>query len=186
MKRLVDLFVSLMLLVLLSPVMAVIAIGVWFDLGAPVLFRQLRPGLHGEPFTLYKFRTMRGAHAGEPAADTDEERLTTFGRWLRTTSLDELPELWNVLRGDMSLVGPRPERPVFIRQFSKTIPNYMARHCVKSGITGWAQVNGWRGNTSLRKRVQYDLYYITHWTPWLDIRILWLTLFRGLRHPNAY
>ncbi len=105
---------------------------------------------------------------------------------MRKTSLDELPQFFNVLVGDMSLVGPRPERPVFIKKFSKTIPNYQARHCVKAGITGWAQVHGWRGNTSLRKRIQYDLYYITHWTPLLDIRILWMTLWHGIVHRNAY
>jgi lipopolysaccharide/colanic/teichoic acid biosynthesis glycosyltransferase len=119
-------------------------------------------------------------------ARKDDPRRTAFGRFIRCTSLDELPQLINVLRGDMSIVGPRPERPVFIQQFKKTIPNYMARHSVKSGITGWAQVHGWRGNTSLRKRVQYDLYYITHWNPWLDIRIMWMTLFHGLFHRNAY
>ena len=115
-----------------------------------------------------------------------DDRRTAFGAFIRKTSLDELPQLWNVLTGDMSLVGPRPERPVFIQKFSKTIPSYMARHCVKAGLTGWAQVHGWRGNTSLRKRVEYDLYYITHWTPWLDLRILWLTLFKGIVHKNAY
>jgi len=105
---------------------------------------------------------------------------------LRRTSLDELPQLFNVLKGDMSLVGPRPERPCFVQRFRKTIPHYMARHLVKAGITGWAQVNGWRGDTSLRKRLQYDLYYLTHWNPWFDLRILWLTIWRGLLHRNAY
>ena len=128
-------------------------------------------------------RNRRPARSG-PAKDDD--RRTKLGGFLRKTSLDELPQFINVLRGDMSLVGPRPERPVFIEQFSKTIPNYMARHAVKCGITGWAQVNGWRGNTSLRKRIQYDLYYITHWTPRLDLHILWMTLWHGLVHRNAY
>jgi lipopolysaccharide/colanic/teichoic acid biosynthesis glycosyltransferase len=119
-------------------------------------------------------------------AKKNDSRRTWFGAFIRATSIDELPQIWNVLRGDMSLVGPRPERPVFVNQFRKTIPSYMARHSVKAGITGWAQVNGWRGNTSLRKRVQHDLYYITHWTPWLDVRILWLTLFKGIINKNAY
>ena len=123
---------------------------------------------------------------GRVWAERDDPRRTPLGRFLRRTSLDELPQLINVLKGDMSLVGPRPERPVFIQQFSRTIPNYMARHCVKAGITGWAQVHGWRGNTSLRKRLQYDLYYITHWNPWLDIRIMWMTLFHGVVHRNAH
>lgn len=115
-----------------------------------------------------------------------DDRTTAVGKFIRKTSLDELPQFWNVLVGDMSLVGPRPERPVFISRFSKTIPNYMSRHAVKAGITGWAQVHGWRGNTSLRKRIQYDLFYITHWTPFLDIKILWMTIFKGFVHENAY
>jgi putative colanic acid biosynthesis UDP-glucose lipid carrier transferase len=138
---------------------------------------------------MLKFRSMRAdaeRQTGAVWARQNDNRRTWLGAFLRRTSLDELPQLFNVLRGDMSLVGPRPERPVFIHQFQKTIPNYMARHCVKAGITGWAQVHGWRGNTSLRKRLQYDLYYITHWTPWLDLRILWMTLFHGVVHRNAY
>ena len=138
---------------------------------------------------MLKFRSMRvdaEKQTGAVWAAKDDPRRTRLGTFLRKTSLDELPQFINVLLGDMSLVGPRPERPVFIQKFSKTIPNYMARHCVKAGITGWAQVHGWRGNTSLRKRVQYDLYYITHWTPWLDLRILWMTVCHGLVHRNAY
>jgi lipopolysaccharide/colanic/teichoic acid biosynthesis glycosyltransferase len=119
-------------------------------------------------------------------AKEKDPRRTRFGAFIRATSIDELPQLWNVLKGDMSLVGPRPERPEFVSQFSRTIPGYVSRHCVKVGITGWAQVHGWRGNTSLRKRIQYDLYYITHWTPWLDVRIMWMTLFKGIIHKNAY
>ena len=124
--------------------------------------------------------------SGAVWAQKEDSRKTWFGSFMRRTSLDELPQLFNVIKGDMSLVGPRPERPVFIKKFSRSIPNYMIRHSVKVGITGWAQVNGWRGNTSLRKRLQYDLYYITHWTPWLDLRILFLTAFRGFIHKNAY
>ena len=139
---------------------------------------------------MLKFRSMRvDAEKSRPAPSgpsKDDPRDTQFGAFLRKTSLDELPQFINVLRGDMSLVGPRPERPVFIQKFSKTIPNYMARHAVKAGITGWAQVNGWRGNTSLRKRIQFDLYYITHWTPLLDLRILWMTIWHGLVNRNAY
>jgi exopolysaccharide biosynthesis polyprenyl glycosylphosphotransferase len=155
----------------------------------PVFYRQERCGLNGKPFPMLKFRTMRTdaeAQTGPVWAIKDDPRRTRLGTFLRRTSLDEFPQLINVLKGDMSLVGPRPERPVFIRQFSQTIPNYMARHCVKAGVTGWAQVHGWRGNTSLRKRLQYDLYYITHWSPFLDIRILWMTVFRGLLNRNAY
>ena len=132
---------------------------------------------------MIKFRSMRvdaEAKTGAVWAKKDDPRRTPLGAFLRKTSLDELPQLFNVLMGDMSLVGPRPERPELIEKFSKTIPNYNSRHSVKAGITGWAQVNGWRGNTSLRKRIQFDLYYITHWTPWLDVRIMWMTLWHGL------
>jgi lipopolysaccharide/colanic/teichoic acid biosynthesis glycosyltransferase len=136
---------------------------------------------------MLKFRTMpvdAEAGTGPVWAVKNDPRRTKLGAFLRQTSLDELPQLFNVLKGDMSLVGPRPERPHFIAEFEKTIPNYMARHKVKAGITGWAQVHGWRGNTSLRKRVQYDLYYITHWNPWLDIKILAMTILRI--NKNAY
>jgi Undecaprenyl-phosphate glucose phosphotransferase len=188
-KRAMDVAVSLVALVLLSPLMALIALLVKLTSPGPVFFRQERCGLNGESFRMLKFRSMRAdaeAQTGAVWARKDDPRRTRLGTFLRKTSLDELPQLFNVLRGDMSLVGPRPERPEFIHRFEKTIPNYVARHCVKAGITGWAQVHGWRGNTSLRKRVQYDLYYITHWTPWLDLRIMWMTLFHGLFHRNAY
>ena len=176
-------------IILSSPIMLLTALAVKLSSPGPVLYRQTRVGLDDSLFTVYKFRSMRvdaEAATGAVWAQKDDPRRTRFGTFLRSTSLDELPQLFNVLMGDMSLVGPRPERPVFIQKFARTIPSYMARHRVKAGITGWAQVNGWRGNTSLRKRVQYDLYYITHWTPWLDLRILWMTVFRGLVNRNAY
>jgi len=188
-KRAMDVALSLAALALVSPFMLIIAALVRLTSPGPIFYRQERCGLNGQPFQMLKFRSMRvdaEQKTGAVWTTKDDPRRTAIGAILRSTSLDELPQLINVLKGDMSLVGPRPERPVFIQQFSKTIPNYMARHCVKSGITGWAQVHGWRGNTSLRKRVQYDLYYITHWTPWLDFRILWMTIFRGLFHRNAY
>ncbi len=188
-KRAMDIVLSLAALIVLSPLMIVIAILVKRTSPGPFFYRQERCGLNGKPFQMLKFRSMAvdaEKQTGAVWARKDDPRRTAFGAFLRKTSLDELPQFINVLKGDMSLVGPRPERPVFIRQFSQTIPNYMARHTVKSGITGWAQVNGWRGNTSLRKRVQYDLYYITHWTPWLDLHILWMTVFRGLLNRNAY
>jgi Undecaprenyl-phosphate glucose phosphotransferase len=188
-KRTMDVALSAAALVFLAPIMALIALLVRLTSPGPIFYRQDRCGLNGRTFQMLKFRSMRvdaEHHSGAVWARRDDPRRTALGTVLRQTSLDELPQLFNVLRGDMSLVGPRPERPVFIQQFSKTIPNYMARHCVKAGITGWAQVNGWRGDTSLRKRVQYDLYYITHWTPWLDLRILWMTMFRGWFHRNAY
>jgi Undecaprenyl-phosphate glucose phosphotransferase len=188
-KRCMDVVLSAVGLVVLSLPMALIALLVKLTSPGPVFYRQERCGLNGEPFHMLKFRSMRAdaeKQTGAVWARKDDDRRTWLGTLLRQWSLDELPQLFNVLRGDMSLVGPRPERPVFIQQFKKTVPNYMARHCVKSGITGWAQVHGWRGNTSLRKRLQYDLYYITHWTPWLDLRILWMTVFHGLVHRNAY
>ncbi len=188
-KRGMDVVLSLVGLVVLSPLLALIAVLVKATSPGPVFYRQERCGLNGRTFHMLKFRSMRvdaEQHTGAVWAQKADHRRTRLGTFLRQTSLDELPQLINVLRGDMSLVGPRPERPIFIQRFSKTIPNYMARHCVKAGITGWAQVHGWRGNTSLRKRLQYDLYYITHWTPWLDLRILWMTLFHGLVHKNAY
>jgi exopolysaccharide biosynthesis polyprenyl glycosylphosphotransferase len=173
----------------LSPLLTLISVLVKLTSPGPVLYRQERCGLNGRTFLMYKFRSMRvdaEQQTGAVWATRDDTRRTAFGSFLRRTSLDELPQLLNVVRGDMSLVGPRPERPVFTKRFTQTIPNYMARHCVKAGITGWAQVHGYRGNTSLRKRIQYDLYYITHWTPWLDLRILWMTLFHGIINRNAY
>jgi Undecaprenyl-phosphate glucose phosphotransferase len=188
-KRSMDIVLSAIGLVVLSPLMALIAVLVKLSSPGPIFYSQERCGLNGQTFHMVKFRSLRvdaEQKTGAVWAVKDDPRRTKLGAFLRSTSLDELPQLWNILSGDMSLVGPRPERPVFIQQFSKTIPNYMARHCVKAGLTGWAQVHGWRGNTSLRKRLQYDLYYITHWTPWLDLRILWMTLFHGFSHRNAY
>jgi lipopolysaccharide/colanic/teichoic acid biosynthesis glycosyltransferase len=138
-------------------------------------------GLDGKGFTVYKFRTMvleAEDVTGPIWARDDDPRTTKIGQWLRRFDLDELPQFWNVFRGDMSIVGPRPERPFFVEQFKHRIPQYMLRHKVKAGITGWAQVNGWRGNTSLEKRIEYDLYYIENWSVTLDIKIMWLTLLR--------
>jgi Undecaprenyl-phosphate glucose phosphotransferase len=188
-KRAMDIVLSLLALLILSPLMAVIAILVKWTSPGPVFYSQERCGLNGQTFKMLKFRSMRvdaEQKSGAVWAVKDDPRKTKFGAFLRKTSLDELPQFINVLLGHMSLVGPRPERPVFISKFVKTIPSYNARHAVKAGITGWAQVNGWRGNTSLRKRIQYDLYYITHWTPWLDLRILFMTLWHGLVNRNAY
>jgi Undecaprenyl-phosphate glucose phosphotransferase len=188
-KRAMDFVLSLLALIVLSPLMAVIAALVKLSSPGPVFYQQERCGLNGKSFMMLKFRSLRvdaEAQSGPVWAKKDDPRRTALGAFLRKTSLDELPQLINVLLGDMSLVGPRPERPMFIQQFSKTIPGYMARHRVKAGITGWAQVHGWRGNTSLRKRIQYDLYYITHWTPWLDLHILWMTVWHGIFNRNAY
>ena len=188
-KRAMDIAFSLLALVLLSPLMGFIAFLIKLTCPGPIFYSQERCGLNGQSFKMLKFRSMRAdaeQKTGAVWAAKNDDRKTKLGAFLRKTSMDELPQFFNVLLGDMSIVGPRPERPVFISKFIKTIPNYHARHAVKAGITGWAQVNGWRGNTSLRKRIQYDLYYITHWTPWLDIRILWLTIWHGLVNRNAY
>lgn len=152
----------------------------------PVFYTQERMGLDGKAFTVYKFRSMpvdAEDVTGPIWAREDDPRATPIGRWLRRTDIDELPQFWNVLRGDMSIVGPRPERPFFVEQFKYRVPQYMLRHKVKAGITGWAQVNGWRGNTSLEKRIEFDLYYIENWSLSLDIKIMGLTLLRGFSRP---
>jgi exopolysaccharide biosynthesis polyprenyl glycosylphosphotransferase len=182
-KRGLDLTISLAALLVLSLPLAIIALLVRWSSPGPVFYRQERMGLDGKAFTVYKFRSMRvdaEKTTGPIWADSDDPRATGVGRWLRRFDLDELPQLWNVLRGDMSLVGPRPERPFFVEQFKHRLPQYMLRHKVKAGITGWAQVNGWRGNTSLEKRLEYDLYYIENWSVTLDLKIIWLTVVRGL------
>ncbi|MBI3097112.1 MAG: undecaprenyl-phosphate glucose phosphotransferase [Planctomycetes bacterium] len=188
-KRGIDVAFSLCFLTVASLVMIPIAILIKLTSPGPVFYRQERMGLDGVTFQMLKFRTMRmdaEAQTGPVWAKESDPRRTGFGAFLRRTSLDELPQFFNVLKGEMSVVGPRPERPVFIEQFKKTIPRYMLRHKMKAGITGWAQVNGWRGNTSLRKRIQYDLYYIENWSVLFDLRIMLLTAFRGLINPNAY
>ena len=184
-KRVMDLSVGGVALIVFAPLMALIALGVKLTSSGPVLYRQERMGLDGNRFQMLKFRTMvdDAEKATGPvwAADRDV-RVTGLGYWLRRTSLDELPQLLNVLRGDMSLVGPRPERPPLIDEFRKSIPKYMLRHKVKAGMTGWAQVNGWRGNTSLDRRIEHDLHYIENWSLWGDIKILAVTLFGGFRN----
>jgi Undecaprenyl-phosphate glucose phosphotransferase len=188
-KRAMDVAGSLLFLIIFSPLMALIALGVKLSSPGPVLYRQRRMGLDGVDFDMLKFRTMRvGAEAetGPVWASPDDPRRTRLGAILRRTSLDELPQFLNVLSGEMSLVGPRPERPELIASFRSQIPGYMLRHMVKAGITGWAQINGWRGNTDLNKRIEHDLYYIENWSLWFDIKIILLTPFRGLISPNAY
>lgn len=187
-KRAMDVLVGGVALVVFSPLMALIALAVKCSSRGPVLYRQERMGLDGERFDMLKFRTM-GADAerltGPVWSPENDSRATPVGRWLRRTSLDELPQLINVLRGEMSLVGPRPERPPLIEEFRKSIPKYMLRHKVKAGMTGWAQVNGWRGNTSLDRRIEYDLDYIENWSLWRDVKILGLTLLRGFHNSRA-
>ncbi len=188
-KRGFDLVVSLAFVALASPLLLLVAAGVFFSSGRPVFYSQQRMGLDGKVFNMLKFRTMEtGAESfsGPVWAEEKDPRRTRLGSLLRRTSLDELPQLWNVLRGDMSLVGPRPERPFFIEQFRGEIPGYMLRHKIKAGVTGWAQVHGWRGNTSIHERVEHDIHYIQNWSLALDMRILVMTLWRGLIHRNAY
>ncbi|MEK6235574.1 MAG: undecaprenyl-phosphate glucose phosphotransferase [Planctomycetales bacterium] len=188
-KRAMDLLLATTALIVFSPLMAALAIIVKISSPGPILYRQTRSGLDGLPFEMLKFRTMAAnaeQSTGPVWAVRDDHRRTWLGCWMRRLNLDELPQLFNVLAGHMSLVGPRPERPVFVERFRKEIPNYAWRHRVKAGLTGWAQVNGWRGNTSLRRRVEHDLYYINHWSIGLDLKILFLTVLRGFRDPNAY
>jgi len=182
-KRGLDVVLSSAAMVLLAIPLAIIAAFVKWTSPGPVFYKQERMGLDGKGFTVFKFRSMHQDaedDTGPVWAGDDDPRATTVGRWLRKLDLDELPQFWNVLKGDMSIVGPRPERPFFVEQFKHRIPQYMLRHKVKAGITGWAQVNGWRGNTSLEKRIEYDLYYIENWSVTLDLKIMWLTLVRGL------
>jgi Undecaprenyl-phosphate glucose phosphotransferase len=187
-KRIFDLVFSSLFLLLLSPLLLLLAALVKLASPGPVLFKQERVGLDGKPFPMLKFRTMRAdaEREGPRFAEAGDPRVTPFGGWLRRISLDELPQLFNVFRGDMSLVGPRPERPVFIERFRRHIPRYQLRHMVKAGMTGWAQIHGLRGNTSIQKRVEYDLYYIEHWSILFDLKILARTLAFGFLSRNAY
>ena len=182
-KRGLDVVLSATAIALLAVPAAIIALLVRRTSSGPVFYEQERMGLDGKAFTVYKFRSMYHDAEGTTGpiwARDDDPRTTPVGRWLRRFDLDELPQFWNVLKGDMSIVGPRPERPFFVEQFKHRIPQYMLRHKVKAGITGWAQVNGWRGNTSLEKRIEFDLYYIENWSVTLDLKIMWLTVVRGL------
>lgn len=188
-KRLMDIVLSLISIIVFSPVMIFTAIIIKLTSPGPILFKQERVGLNGRRFNMYKFRSMH-VHNEEIAATKwttkDDPRKTKFGSFIRKVSIDELPQLFNVLKGDMSLVGPRPERPFFVEKFKEEIPKYMIKHQVRPGITGWAQVNGWRGDTSIVKRIEHDLYYIENWSLLLDIKILWFTIFKGFVNKNAY
>ena len=187
-KRMIDIAISGTALFGLSLFVPLIAYLIKRGSPGPVFYTQERMGLDGKAFHVYKFRSMYvGAEddSGPVWARDEDPRCTPVGKWLRKLDIDELPQLWNVFRGDMSIVGPRPERPYFVEQFKHRIPQYMLRHKVKAGITGWAQVNGWRGNTSIEKRIEYDLYYIENWSVGLDLKIMWLTLIRGL-HRHAF
>ena len=179
-----------MAIILFSPVMLLTALLIKLTSPGPVIFCQERVGLHNRPFKMYKFRSMGGA--GAPSEEKSkwttrhDPRVTPVGRFIRKTSIDEMPQFFNILKGDMSLVGPRPERPFFVEKFKEEIPRYMVKHQVRPGLTGWAQVNGYRGDTSITKRIECDLYYIENWTLGLDFKILFLTVFKGFINKNAY
>jgi Undecaprenyl-phosphate glucose phosphotransferase len=189
-KRLIDMAISAVALAILAIPFGIIALAIRLTSPGPIFYRQTRMGLDGRAFTVLKFRSMyhdAEAETGPIWARDQDPRCTPLGRVLRRFDIDELPQVLNVLKGEMSLVGPRPERPFFVEQFKQRFPQYMLRHKVKSGITGWAQVNGWRGNTSIEKRIEYDLYYIENWSVSLDLKIMWLTIVKGLfRQRPAY
>lgn len=188
-KRLMDVVGSLCCIILFSTIMLAACLGIKLTSPGPLIYRQVRVGLHNRSFEMYKFRSMEvQPETEETKAWTvkNDPRVTGIGKFMRKTSIDELPQLFNVLKGDMSLVGPRPERPFFVEKFREEIPRYMVKHQVRPGMTGWAQVNGYRGDTSIRKRIDCDLYYIENWTLGLDIKILFLTVFRGFVNKNAY
>lgn len=191
-KRLVDIFAALVGIIVFSPVMLITAIAIKLTSKGPIIFCQERVGLHNKPFNLYKFRSMYlREELDENLEDRewtirDDPRVTKVGRIIRKTSIDELPQFFNILFGQMSLVGPRPEQTAFVEKFKEEIPRYMIKHQVRPGLTGWAQVNGLRGDTSIEKRIEYDLYYIENWTMGFDFRIMFMTIFKGFINPNAY
>lgn len=188
-KRTFDVVFSATVLILLSPVFLIISLLIKFTSPGDIFFRQKRVGINNKEFIMYKFRSM--ITQTEAKSDTvwttkNDSRVTPIGNFLRKTNLDELPQFWNVFIGNMTVAGPRPEREFFVNQFKEEIPSYKVRHMVKSGVTGWAQVNGWRGDTSIKKRIACDLYYIENWSLWFDIKIIWLTLFGKNTNRNAY
>lgn len=188
-KRLMDIILGTMAVIVASPVMLAITVLIKITMPGPIIFKQERVGLHNKTFQMYKFRSMIVQDAAkEKKAWTvkDDPRVTPLGKFIRKTSIDELPQLFNIIKGDMSLVGPRPERPFFVEKFQEEIPRYMVKHQVRPGLTGWAQVNGYRGDTSIRKRIEHDLYYIENWSVGLDFKILFLTVFKGFVNKNAY
>ncbi|SHK15792.1 undecaprenyl-phosphate glucose phosphotransferase [Hespellia stercorisuis] len=188
-KRIVDIFGASVALILFSPIMLATAAAIKITAPGPLIFKQERVGLQNKTFDMYKFRSMVVQKESEERGEwttKNDPRVTKVGKIIRKTSIDEMPQLFNVLKGDMSLVGPRPERPQFVEKFKEEIPRYMVKHQVRPGLTGWAQVNGYRGDTSIRKRIDYDLYYIENWTLGFDFKILFLTFFKGFVNKNAY
>ncbi len=188
-KRMLDVITAIVGIVVASPIMLISAIAVGVSSRGPIIFKQERIGLHNVPFKMYKFRTMyvqKPSTEAEGWTTKNDPRVTKVGKFLRKTSIDELPQLFNILKGDMSIVGPRPERPQFVEKFKEEIPRYMVKHQVRPGLTGWAQVNGYRGDTSIKRRIEYDIFYIENWTFSFDIKIMLLTIFKGFINKNAY
>lgn len=188
-KRIVDVFGAIVAIILFSPVMLIFSIVIKLTSSGPLIYSQERVGIHNRPFKMYKFRSMEIQAPSEEKnqwTTPRDPRVTPVGKLIRRTSVDELPQLFNVLMGDMSLVGPRPERPLFVERFKEEVPRYMIKHQVRPGMTGWAQVNGFRGDTSITKRIEHDLYYIENWTLGFDVKILFMTIFKGFINKNAY
>ena len=188
-KRALDFVMSALGLILLSPIFVIISVLMKCQGNGPIFFRQARIGYKGKPFVILKFRTISNkteSNIPQLTSKTNYKNSTPFEQFLREHHLDELPQLWNVLVGDMSLVGPRPERPFYVEKFREEIPHYMIKHQVRPGLTGWAQVNGFRGDTSIQKRIDHDLYYIENWTLGFDFKIMFLTIFKGFINKNAY
>ncbi|MBQ4482631.1 MAG: undecaprenyl-phosphate glucose phosphotransferase [Lachnospiraceae bacterium] len=188
-KRTLDIIGCILMIIVFSPIMLVSAVAIKLSSKGPVIYKQERVGLHNKNFMMYKFRTMKMQSEKEEKQGwtvPDDPRVTKVGKVLRRTSMDELPQLFNILKGDMSIVGPRPERPQFVEKFKEEIPRYMIKHQVRPGLTGWAQVNGLRGDTSIKDRIKYDIYYIENWSLIFDIRIMFMTAFKGLINENAY
>jgi len=188
-KRIFDCIAASLAIIILSPIIIFTAIMVKLTSPGPIIYKQERVGLNRERFQIYKFRSMR-IHDEDKVVPhwttEDDPRKTRFGSFIRRTSIDEFPQFFNVLKGDMSLIGPRPERPIFVEMFREQIPKYMIKHYVRPGMTGWAQVNGWRGNTSIEKRIEHDIYYVENWSMLLDIKIFFMTFIKGFVNKNAY
>ncbi|MBQ3205131.1 MAG: exopolysaccharide biosynthesis polyprenyl glycosylphosphotransferase, partial [Peptococcaceae bacterium] len=188
-KRAFDIVFALMAILVTSPIMLFSVVMIKLTSPGPIIFHQERVGLNRQPFMMYKFRSMHvqtDEEEREQWTTKDDPRKTKWGAFMRKTSIDELPQFFNVLKGDMSVVGPRPERPFFVEKFKEEVPRYMIKHQVRPGITGWAQVNGYRGDTSIEERINHDLYYIENWTFSFDLRIIFLTVFKGFINKNAY
>lgn len=188
-KRVMDILISLAAIILTSPILIITALLIKLTSPGSIFFKQVRVGMNRREFEMYKFRSMKMQTEEEEKSQwttKNDPRKTRFGEFIRRTSIDELPQLFNVLKGDMSIIGPRPERPFFVDKFKEEVPKYMIKHHVRPGITGWAQVNGFRGDTSIKARIEHDIYYIENWNIWLDIKIIFLTFFKGLINRNAY